>query len=121
MEQFNAELNQSTNPMVSVIYPAWQRGRSREFRTLAYLGLVRAALEYKLHGEAGLKTVSDPCGQGPFAFRRFIFEGVDRGFELKSAFAMDGNKAVLIFVEKEGPPFRVGGNFPGQALPASNK
>ena len=110
---------QSTNPLASLVYPAWQRGGNREFRTLAYEGLVRAALEYKLHGEAGLKTVTDPCGQGPFAFRRFVFEGVDRGFELKSAYDLDNNKAVLIFVEKTGTPFRVGGNYAGDPLPAS--
>jgi hypothetical protein len=59
----------------------------------------------------------DPFGKGPFAFRRFVFEGVDRGFELKSAYT--GRPAwpsVLIFVEKEGTPFYVDGPHIGEAL-----
>ena len=49
--------------------------------------MVHAAVEYKLHGESGLKSVMDPFGNGPFTFQRFVFKGVDRGFELKSAYA----------------------------------
>jgi hypothetical protein len=52
----------------------------------------------------------DPCGNGPFAFQRFVFEGVDRGFELKSAYTGLGYSCALIFVEKEGPPFNVSGS-----------
>ena len=78
--------------------------------------MVRAAVEYKVHGESGLNSVIDPCGDGPFAFQRFVFEGVDRGFELRSKFNADKNIAVLIFVEKEGPPFQVDGNYPGRPM-----
>ena len=84
---------------------------------LAQLAMLRAAVEYKLHGEPGLKGVSDPFGQGPFAFKRFVFEGVDRGFELKSACNSRGFEEVLIFVEKDGPPFQVNGKNAGQAVP----
>jgi len=76
---------------------------------------VRAGVEYKLHGEPGLQSVTDPCGQGPFAFERFVFEGVDRGFELKSAYTGRGFPEVLVFVEKDGPPFYVNGVKAGQA------
>jgi hypothetical protein len=73
--------------------------------------MVRAAVEYKLHGESGLKSVVDPFGNGPFAFQRFVFEGVDRGFELKSAYPWPlGVPYALIFVEKEGPPFYIDGS-----------
>lgn len=113
VEQFE----KSPNPFVTETMPAWIKSRQREFRVLAYLGMVQAAIEYKLHGQAGLQSVPDPCGNGPFAFRRFVFEGVDRGFELRSSFDMSNNKAVLIFVENDGPPFRVTGNYPGQAVP----
>ena len=74
----------------------------REFATLTDQAMVRAAVEYRLHGEAGLKSVSDPFGNGPFTFQRFVFEGVDRGFELKSAYAGLGYPCALIFVEKHG-------------------
>jgi hypothetical protein len=82
--------------------------------------MVRAAVEYKLHGEQGLKSVADPCGQGPFAFRRFVFEGVDCGFELRSALEVGDYPQVLIFVEKEGAPFLVDGPRAGQAGPQAD-
>jgi hypothetical protein len=40
---------------------------------------------------------------------------VDRGFELKSALYPGSFQQVLIFVEKEGPPFLVDGPRAGQA------
>jgi hypothetical protein len=83
------------------------------------LAMVHAAVEYKLHGEAGLQSVTDPWGQGPFEFKRFVFQGVDRGFELKSACRKNGWPEVLIFVEKDGPPFYVNGRNAGQAKPAT--
>jgi len=45
-----------------------------------------------------------------------VFEGADRGFELTSAFDIGDYPLVLIFVEKEGPAFRVDGKDAGQAL-----
>lgn len=116
---FIKEMEEAANPFVAKAYPGFIKSRQKEFRTLAALTMVRAALEYKSRGDAGFKSVEDPCGKGPFAFQRFVFAGVDRGFQLKSAFNLGDNLAVLIFVEKEGPPFQVDGNFPGRALPAS--
>jgi len=95
------------------------KGRAKELRIQVVLAMVRAAVEYKLHGEQGLQSVKDPCGQGPFALQRFVFQGVDRGFELKSPFDAGGFQQVLIFVEKEGPPFLIDGPHAGQALPGA--
>ena len=78
--------------------------------------MVRAAVEYKLHGPVGLEKVTDPCGNGPFAFERFTFKGVDRGFKLTSALTGRGFSEALIFVEKDGPPFRVNWKNAGQAV-----
>ena len=116
MKRFQEETERSPNPLISETVPGYWKGRIKELRIQVCLAMVRTAVEYKLHGEAGLRNVNDPCGQGPFAFRRFVFEGVDRGFELKSAYDMNGNKAIYIFVEKEGPPFRVDGPHVGEAL-----
>jgi hypothetical protein len=80
--------------------------------------MVHAAVEFKLHGEAGLKSVMDPFGDGPFACQRFVFKGVDRGFELKSAYAGLGFPCAMIFVEKGGPAFYIEGPHEGQ--PKSN-
>ena len=116
MALFRQKINKSGYPFT--LLPAWEKSRSREFRVQATLSMVRAAIEYKLHGHAGFETVADPCGQGgPFGFERFIFQGVDRGFKLTSAYNMFGNNAALIFVEGEGPAFRVDGPHAGEALP----
>ncbi len=115
MQQFSADVQNSANPFVSALFPALEKARPREFASLVELAMVRAAVEYKLHGEEGLKSVIDPCGTGPFTFQRFVFEGVDRGFELKSAYAGRGFQEALIFVEKNGPPFNVNGKNAGKA------
>jgi hypothetical protein len=116
IEAFTDEIHRSTNPFVSMIFPSIEKVRPRELGTITELAMVRAAVEYKLHGEQGLKSVTDPCGQGPFTFERFVFEGVDRGFELKSAYDGRDFPEALIFTEKDGPPFHVDGKRVGQAL-----
>ena len=107
LKRFSAEVHGSSNPLISETFPSFEKCRPKELAILVELAMVRAAAEYKLNGEAGLRSVIDPCGQGPFAFQRFVFEGVDRGFELKSAYEGRGFPEVMIFVEKEGTPFRV--------------
>jgi hypothetical protein len=114
---FSSEIENSANPFVTMSFPALERARQKEFSALVTLAMVRAAVEYRLRGEDGLRSVTDPCGKGPFALERFAFEGVDRGFELKSAYRGRGFHEVLIFVEKDGPPFQVAGKNAGQALP----
>ena len=114
IQKFATEVQKSQNPLVLVAFPIPNplQLRHRELRSQLQLAMVRAAVEYKLHGESGLKSVMDPLGNGPFAFQRFVFEGVDRGFELKSAYTgifAVGVPYTLIFVEKEGPPFYVDG------------
>ena len=111
---FNADIAKNPNPLVGMSFSAYDKCRQKEFGVQVSLAMTRAAVEYKLHGNAGVKTVSDPCGSGPFAFQRFVFEGVDRGFELKSPFTGRGFDEVLIFVEKDGPPFHVIGKNAGK-------
>jgi hypothetical protein len=115
IKQFDADVQNSTNPFVSLFLVALGKVRPKEIQIEVAEAMVRAAVEYKLHGEAGLRTVTDPCGAGPFAIQRFIFEGVDRGFELKSASAGVGYPVVMIFVEKDGPPFNVSFRNAGEA------
>jgi hypothetical protein len=114
MQKFDMEIQNSQNPLVSVLFPnplsSIGGPRRREFRIQVTQAMVRAALEYKLQGESGLKSVVDPCGNGPFAFQRFMFEGVDRGFELKSVYTWSiGVPYAYIFVEKAGTPFYISG------------
>ncbi len=117
MKQFQAEVAQSPVAFAARSLLLWDRSKRREFRLQVWRAMARAAIAYKLHGEAGLASVPDPGGEGPFAFRRFVFQGVDRGFELKSALETgNGWPEALIFVEKEGPPFYVVGRAEGQPV-----
>jgi hypothetical protein len=115
MTQFSAYIQSSPNPFVHEFFPAVEKCRPREFSALADMAMVQAAVQYKSHGESGLESVTNPCGQRPFIFQRFIFDGVDRGFELNASYAGLGYPEVLIFVETDGPPFLVFGKNAGKA------
>jgi hypothetical protein len=115
-EAFKADVLKSTNPLIRVLFP-FPGIRNREFRMQAEQAMVMAAVEYKLHGESGLRGVPDPCGNGPFVMKRFLFKGEDRGFQLTSAYTGLGYPCTLIFVEKSGTPFLIGGPHAGQATP----
>jgi len=117
MTQFHADIQVSSNPLVREFFPAMEKCRPKEFRAVAKLAMVQAAVQYKLHGEAGLRRVVNPLGEGPFGFRRFIFEGVDRGFELDASYSELGYPEVLIFVETDGPLFLVSGKNAGKTPP----
>ena len=106
LKQFSAEIENSANPLVPLAFPAFDKCRKKEFSILATLAMVRAAVEYKLHGEQAFQAVTDPCSNGPFTFERFTFEGIDRGFQLKSAYAGRGFQESLIFAEKKERPSR---------------
>ncbi|MBL9138332.1 MAG: hypothetical protein JNK85_20855 [Verrucomicrobiales bacterium] len=116
-DAFFARVSSGKNPLVKELLPAMKRAREKEFRAEARLGLLRAGLRYRQHGEDGWRSVPDPFGSGPFAFTRFSFQGKDRGFQLASGFEGDPRE-VLIFVEQDGPPFRVSGTQPGRAVEA---
>jgi len=115
MTSFNADIQSSPNPFIHEFLPAVAKCRLKELSALADLAMVQAAVQYKLHGEAGMQSVGNPFGQGPFAFQRFIFDGVDRGFELDSGYSGLGYPEVFIFVETDGPPFLVFGKRAGVA------
>jgi hypothetical protein len=112
--QFSADIRNSPNPFIHEFFPAVEKCRPREFSALVDLAMVQAAVQYKLHGDAGLQSVTNPCGKGPFGFQRFTFDGVDRGFELNAAYSGLGFSQVLIFIETDGPPFQVSGKNAGK-------
>jgi len=56
---------------------------------------------------SGLQSVTDPCGQGPSPFERFVFDGWTAGFNSNLPMLDSEFPEVLIFVEKDGPRFRV--------------
>ena len=113
-KEFGMQITNSANPLVRAIFPAYRNSRSREFAAEADLAMVQAAIQYKLHGQAGFNSVTNPIGQGPFSFQRFIFDGVDRGFELSADYNGIGYPEVFIFQETDGPPFVVFGKNAGK-------
>jgi hypothetical protein len=86
MAQFMTDVDKHPNPLVPKLFTVFAKCRTKEFAAVVKEAMVRAGVEYKLRGEAGLKSVADPCGRGAFAMRRFIFGGEDRGFELRSTY-----------------------------------
>lgn len=114
--QLNAAMQTSANPLAQMLLPAVIKARPREFAALETEAMVQAAIAYKLNGAAGLNSVTDPYGNGPFQFQRFMFQGVDRGFELKGAYSGRGFPERMIFVETKGAPFYVNGPKVGQPV-----
>jgi len=115
-QQFDAEMKTATNPLFNILLPDAQAPRRKEFIIAVEAAMVRAAVAYKLKGEAGLQSVPDPCGKGPFAFQRFVFQGEDRGFQLTSTYVATKGPVKMIFVEKDGPAITVLGPRAGQAV-----
>jgi len=66
---FNARIEEQANLLVKKLFPSLEKARSREFTVLNRLAMLRAAIAYRLEGEAGFKRVLDPFGSGPFGFR----------------------------------------------------
>lgn len=103
IEALKLDVSKQSNPLAPPLL-GYERMRQNSHRMEVQFAMIHAAVQYKLHGEEGLRKVMDPCGTGPFAVRRFIFEGVDRGFELKADCHSSGFDEALVFVEKSGTP-----------------
>jgi hypothetical protein len=116
MADFQNMVNTHANPLVKEFFVVFDNCRRKEFATQSTVAMARAGIEYKLRGEEGFRSVPDPCTGEPFEFERFIFEGVDRGFRLKSKYRGRDFDEVLIFVEKAGPLFRTTGKTAGQKV-----
>lgn len=116
MADFESMVKTHANPLVQEFFVVFDNCRRKEFATQSTVAMARAGIEYKLRGEDGLRSVLDPCTGAPFEFERFIFEGVDRGFRLKSAYRGRDFDEILIFVEKPGPLFRTTGKRAGEKV-----
>jgi hypothetical protein len=115
--ELEAKVRTHPNVLVQKFFPALGKARTREFAAEAKLALLQAALTYKLQGNAAFNAIADPFGQGPFALRRFVLDGVDRGFELESKLNCRGHVEKLILIEKPGPAVRVDSKNAGQKIP----
>jgi hypothetical protein len=117
------KIQSHSNLLVGKFLLPLEKCRDKEFGSMVRLAMLRAAVQHRLRGEEGLRSVTDPCGSGPFQFERFEFDGVDRGFKLRSELDWRGFNEVTIFVESDGPIFYVDGPKAGKPVPeaAANK
>jgi hypothetical protein len=114
IKAFNEQVNNHPNLLVHVFFPLFENCRLKQFAVEVRSAMLEAAVAYRENGPAGLETVLDPVGQKPFEFRRFVLDGLDRGFELRSTMEARGWVEALIFVERDGRPFRVEGKHAGR-------
>ncbi|MGZ8940307.1 MAG: hypothetical protein ACXW32_13960 [Limisphaerales bacterium] len=110
---FFARIDGSTNPFIQQFFRVFKNVRPKEFSAMVRMQMVRAAAAYKLGGMETLKAVEDPLVGGAFEFSRVEFEGVDRGFRLKSREVFRDFDEVMIFLEKPGKNFRLDGKNAG--------
>ncbi|HTG45768.1 MAG TPA: hypothetical protein VK633_14700, partial [Verrucomicrobiae bacterium] len=103
----------SQNPFIKQLFTIFRNVRGKEFSAVVRLEMVRAAAAYKRGGMTALRAVPDPLVGGAFEFTRIQFEGVDRGFQLKSKEQFRDFDEVMIFLEKPGRHFRLDGKNAG--------
>ena len=116
MAEFLKTVTEHPNPLVKEFFGVFDNCRKKELGTEITLAMVRAGIEYRLKGPEGLRAVRDPATGEPFQFERFVFEGADRGFRLRSSFRARDFDEILIFVEKPGPVFQVMGKRAGEKI-----
>jgi hypothetical protein len=110
-----ARIQSSPNPFIRQFFRVFTNVRPKEFAAVLRMEMVRAAAAYKSGGKAAFEAVQDPLAGGAFEFSRVQFEGVDRGFRLKSKERIRDFEEVMIFLEKPGKPFRLDGKNAGSA------
>ena len=95
-DQFDAqypefkEKTKATNPLFSLLLPAVDQVRAKEFRNQARAAMLLAATAVAESGPEKLKEIKDPFGTGPFEYRV-----LDPGFELKSKLLFEGQPVTL--------------------------
>jgi hypothetical protein len=117
MKEFEKKITSHPNVLARQFLPALGIARTREFPIVAKYAMLQAAIAYKVGGEEAFKAVNDPFGDGPFAFQRFVLDGIDRGFQLQSKLNCRRFDEKLILIEKPGPAVRVDFKNAGEKIP----
>jgi hypothetical protein len=110
---FWKKIANSPNPLVKTYISPLEKIRGKEFAAIVRQEMLRAASAYKRGGVASLSAVNDPLIGGPFEFSRVQFEGVDRGFELRSNAHFRDFDEAQIFIETPGKHFHLDGRNVG--------
>lgn len=98
---FDERVEGQSNLFVKKLFPSLGKARSREFTALNRLAMLRAAITYRLEGEAGFKNVQDPFGSGPFGFRRVENHPNRQGRAIGSGFELSSEMINVWGPEKE--------------------
>ena len=112
-QEFFDKIETSSNPFVMTFFPALKKSREKEFLVQSRIEKVRAAVQYRRHGQSAVAAVRDPMGGAPFRFRRFSLDGENRGFEIASVNPAESPDR-MIFMEKPGQPIHVIGIHAGE-------
>jgi len=105
---FEERIEGQSNLFVKRLFPSLGKARSREFAVLNRLAMLRAAIAYRLEGEAGYRNVHDPFGSGPFGFRRVENHLNRQGRVLGSGFELSSEMINVWGPEKErGKPMAI--------------
>lgn len=110
-----ARIGATSNPFIKQYFTLFPNIRGKEFSAIVRQEMVRTAAAYKRGGISALRAVQDPLVGGAFEFSRVQFEGVDRGFKLRSKEQFRDFDEVMIFLEKPGKHFRLDGKNAGTA------
>ncbi|MDB6052575.1 MAG: hypothetical protein JWN25_98 [Verrucomicrobiales bacterium] len=116
-EALDRKISTHTNLFVRQILPKVWDNRERELRSEAFVAMLHAALEMRLDPAKAASAIANPNGTGPFLSTRFLLDGSDRGFKLKSNLPFKQIEPAIIFTEKTGPGFMVMGAKIGQKVP----
>lgn len=116
IKAFESKVASDPNPIGAKFLPVYSKCEGKEIGIRVKLAMVEAAIQYRLNGAEGLRSMVDPAGTGPFAMERFALKGEARGFALKSKLNWRGFDETLIFVEKDGPIFHLDGPKAGQIV-----
>lgn len=115
-ETFWAEVDRSTNRFAPMFLKPLSQSKLKEFKADTRMAILRAAIAFRRNGEAGLRSITDPLTGGTFELRRSVFEGVDRGFQIRSRADHESILPWQTFLESDGPAFYLDGPNAGKAV-----
>jgi hypothetical protein len=85
-----AKKAKAANPLAGYVLPNMGKLAVSHRRARTRIALFKAALAVVQGGPDKLKDIKDPFGKGPFTYR-----ALDKGFELKSKFLVEGKPLTL--------------------------
>jgi hypothetical protein len=101
-DQFDAQYpafkqeTKGAHPVAALLLPAIDRVRAKDDRHQARMAMLLAGIAVAESGPGKLQELKDPFGAGPFEYR-----ALDKGFELKSKLAYEGQPVTLTIGQRQ--------------------